>query len=172
MHEPVPDRVVTYARGRAHLAAAVLAAVLAVVGCSRFGSSSSSTTVTTPVTLPCATAASSTDNLRPSQDRPPAEFTTDGSPIYVTVSGYEHAQAFDPKVGRSTVYVGHVERPPTFDAQRNIVTNVVRQIEAEENRPALLDLEPGRYWLWASNAPDLRLEGCGPKSVTEAKPGA
>jgi hypothetical protein len=98
-------------------------------------------------------------------------FTTDGSGLYVTVSRFEHTQLFDPKVGSSAIYVGHAEELPTYDPQSNEVTNLLVEVRAKENQPTELDLPAGRYWLWASNAPDLRLWGCSEGSVTDAVPG-
>lgn len=150
----------------------VLAVVVAAVagGCGKFGPSDPPP-APEPSELPCDPPVSETGDLDASPEHSPAMFTTDGSGVFVTVSGFEHTQLFDPKVGTSAIYVGHADEFPTYDRQTNEVTNELFELSAEENQPTELDLPAGRYWLWASNAPDLRLWGCAEGSVTDAVAG-
>lgn len=140
------------------------------VGCGQFGSADTPPTIP-PEQLPCDPPISQANNLRAPRGEPPAEFTTDGSGLYVTVSGFEHGLPFDPNVGSSAIYIGEVETTPTYDRQTDVVTHTLLQLSTEENQPAELELPAGRYWLWASNAPDLRLWGCSEGSVTDAVSG-
>ena len=157
-------------RGRRGGAAAILVCIAAAAGCSRFGSSTGPST-SARVALPCDPPASHADGLRAERESPPARFSTDGSGLYVRVSGFEHSQLFDPKIAMSAVYVGRADTAPTYDARSNTVTNAVLQADARENQPARLALPAGRYWLWASNAPSLGLSGCAAGSVTDAVSG-
>lgn len=160
----------THHAGTASAAIILVLAALLVGGCGEFGPSKAPPTVP-PDQLPCDPPASETADLDASPEDTPAIFTTDGSGLYVTVSGFEHTQAFDPKVGSSAIYVGHPEELPTYNRQSSEVTNLLTEVRAEENQPTELDLPAGRYWLWASNAPDLRLWGCAEGSVTDAVSG-
>ena len=64
---------------------------------------------------------------RPSEGGPTAEFTTDGSTFYITATGFDHGGYFDPKRGITAIYIGPARTPPTWNPQRDIVTNTTKQ---------------------------------------------
>lgn len=122
------------------------------------------------IVLPCNPA---TTSISIGQSSPPdrlATFRTDGNPIYISVSGFLHDQGFDPKIGSTAIYLGPATELPTYDAQRNIVTNLQTQVTAREGSNVRVDLPAGDYWLWSSNHVSITLESCIKDGITNVTP--
>lgn len=149
-----------------HSRSALVAFVLGFVGTSCADERSTGQQLA-PVPGYCAQPARITPDLRSFRGTIPASFSTDGSEFLVLVSDFEHGGFFDPDVGRSAVYFGPTSAPPSWDRQRNVVSNVVLQLTATEVVPMRVNLPAGRYWIWVSNFPDLKLVGCTPGAVTD-----
>jgi hypothetical protein len=132
---------------------------------------STTTTTSPPATRPCVQPASTASLGNPISGSPPAEFTTDGSPIWLTATGFSHGGFFDPKVGSTAIYIGPIDKPPTYDRQRSTISNTQYEFDLTEDQPSKVQLQPGRYWLLESNGPALTIDGCTPTAVTEAKRG-
>jgi hypothetical protein len=120
--------------------------------------------------IPCAQPATTTEDLRSYLGTSPATFTTDGTALYVLLTKFEHGGLFDPKTGASEAYFGSTDALPSWDAQRNIVTNTIKQDSVTENRPLRVDLPAGSYWIWVSNFPVIQLISCTAKALTNVTP--
>jgi hypothetical protein len=98
-----------------------------------------------------------------------AEFTTNGSEIYITARKFEHGGVMDPPKWLVDVYVGRINELPNWDRERDIITNITSKITFEEGSYGKLKLEPGRYWLW-SGGNDILAISCEPNGVSDPKP--
>jgi hypothetical protein len=101
---------------------------------------------------------------------PPAEFTTSGSEIYITARRFEHQIQSLMGKGVTAIYVGNVATPPTYDVQRNVITNIYKKISVNEGTFGTMSLPQGRYWLWSSSGGDILIVSCLPNEVSNAKP--
>jgi hypothetical protein len=122
-----------------------------------------------PVARECAAPASSATLGVPHPDLAPAEFTTDGTPLYITASDFSHSGLFAPKVGRTTVYIGHVGNPPIWDRGSATITNADHRLDnVTEGGPLVrVQLTPGRYWV--HGGANITIDGCTSTSVTDPK---
>src|SRR5262249_25152303 len=118
---------------------------------------------------PSCEAAQSISLGRPGVSRLPAlaTFRTSGADVFVSASGFPHGGAFDPKVGSTLVYVGLADSPPSYDAQRDVVSHATTTVQVTENQHALLRLPTGRYWLLSSNTVRISLSACQKETVTD-----
>ena len=130
------------------------------------GSCTGSGTQPAKIVAPCAHPAVTTPALRSYLEMKPATFTTDGSGLYLLATDFEHGGFFDPKVGVSSAYFGLTTAPPSWDRQRDIVSNVVLQVTATENVPLRIELPAGHYWIWIRNS-RVVLIGCTPNALTD-----
>ena len=129
------------------------------------GSCTSTGTQPATIVTPCAHPAVTTPALRSYLETKPVTFTTDGSGLYLLATDFEHGGFFDPKVGVSSAYFGLTTAPPSWDRQRDIVSNVVLQVTATENIPLRIELSAGDYWIWIRNS-RVVLIGCTPNALT------
>ncbi|MGI9079224.1 MAG: hypothetical protein ACR2GF_00100 [Acidimicrobiales bacterium] len=151
---------------------AVGLALLVMAACATAGvPAASPTTTEAPTSPPCGDGASRVELGHPAPGGPTARFTTQGGPLYVAAGGFEHGGYFDPAPGngRTVAYVGRDEQPPTYDEQRNIVTNKLVELPVRENRFTNFDLPPGRYWLWTSGV-DVLVVSCSEGALTDPVP--
>ena len=102
--------------------------------------------------------------------RSPAEFTTDGSEVFIVASNFLHGGILDSKTGITEVYIGLSTKLPTYDAQHSTVSNTLISIFAKEDEYSRTTLAPGRYWLWSSNFADIDLVSCTPNGVSDSVP--
>lgn len=145
--------------------------VLVAASCTNPGASLGDRSAHTTVTsVPCAQPAITTPNLRSNLETSPATFTTDGTAFYVLLTKFEHGGFFDPKTGSSAVYFGSRDALPSWDQQRNIVTNVIKEASAVEDSPLQVVLPAGNYWIWVSNSPVVQLTSCTAKTLTNVTP--
>lgn len=98
-----------------------------------------------------------------------AEFTTNGSDLYVTARKFEHGGVMDPQKWLVDVYVGQINKLPIWDQQRDIVSNTTSKITFEEGEYGKFHLNVGRYWLW-SGGNDILIISCDPNGVSDPKP--
>jgi len=97
----------------------------------------------------------------------PAEFTTTGGEIFITARRFEHGGIFDPEKGITAIYIGHAETPPSWDRQRNVVSNTLEELYINEGEYAKVTLPAGRYWLWTTTGGDIQLISCRPNALTD-----
>ncbi len=142
--------------------------VLAVGGCS-FGPIRPDPPPTTP-SEPCPQGGIDIELGSPSPGGETAEFTTAGGTVFVAVSGFSEGGLFEPDVWQSAVYVGDAAVPPTYDEQSGQVSGVLVQAAVVEGTWGSLELEPGRYWLWATNYPDVVMRSCEPDGLSDPVP--
>lgn len=117
---------------------------------------------------PCGESPSSAVNLGSPYrlSSLPAEFTTTGGEIFITARRFEHGGIFDPEQGITAIYIGHAETPPSWDRQRNIVSNTLEELTINEGEYGKVTLPAGRYWLWTTTGGDIQLISCRPKAIT------
>ncbi len=149
---------------------AVLLPVLLLAACSSSPDGHRPSPATTPSTVPCGEGLGRVELGSPYLGGPTGNFTTDGSPFYVSARRFEHGGPFDPAKGSTAVYLGPADHPPTWDQQRNVVSDTAAEIHVDENDFTRVDLPGGRYWLWSSNGGDLVVVTCTAGGVTDPKP--
>lgn len=118
----------------------------------------------------CAVGADVAELGRPGQSGPPALFTTSGADLYVSASGFLHGGPLDPPTGVTLVSFGPGDKLPTFDRQRNVVTNVETEVTVREGEQALVRLPAGRHWLWSSNTVSIKIGACQPGTISDPHP--
>jgi hypothetical protein len=129
------------------------------------------TMTSSSTTLPCDGAPVSVAELgSPYRTGPTAEFTTTGGVLFVTARRFEHGGVFDPERGVTAIYIGPAAKPPTWDQERNVVSNVSKTITVQEKEYSQLNLPPGRYWLWTSTGGDIQVSSCQSGGVTDPLP--
>lgn len=101
-----------------------------------------------------------------------ATFTTDGTGLWVTGSGYLHGAVFDPRPGegRSGLYVGLASTPPRYDAQTGQMSSVVVESDVYEGWWTWLDLPQGDYSILTGATLDLEVQTCREGSVSNVVP--
>jgi len=99
----------------------------------------------------------------------PAEFSTDGSTIYLTGSGYAHGGLLDSDKGSTAVSFGRIETPLTFGYDGFVLHDVVKDVVVREGELSAVDLPPGRYWAVDSDRDEITVDGCMSGAVTDAK---
>ena len=77
---------------------------------------------------------------------------------------------FDPGHGTTAIYLGPADRPPTWDQQRNVVSNTTVQFRVDEKEFSRAELSAGRYWLWSSDGGDVVVVSCSDSGVGDAEP--
>ena len=121
--------------------------------------------------MPCGGFPVETIELgSPYLTNPTAEFTTTGGFIYVVARRFEHAGIFGSLRGSTAIYTGLANNPPSWDSQKNIVSNIYQQISVLEKDYGRLDLPAGRYWLWSSSGGDIVLYSCQEGILSDPKP--
>lgn len=146
-------------------------ACLALVATACGGTARGGERATTAAAAPaCAEVADIVELGRPGRSGPPAQFTTSGAELFVTASGFLHGGPLDPEVGITMVSVGPADEPPTWDPQRNTITNVQEQAQVREGQVTPLRLQAGRYWLWTSNTVTITLQSCQVATFTSVQP--
>jgi hypothetical protein len=146
-----------------------------LVGCVAGESSDSpATTVSSvipPSTLPCGEASASTAELgSPYRGGPTAEFTTSGGTIFVTARRFEHGGVLDPQQGVTAIYVGRSATRPSWDQQRNTVSNSIATLTVREGDYGKVSVSSGRYWLWTSTGGDILIVSCRRDGVSDPHP--
>ena len=144
-------------------------AALLVSGCTEQGPTRPTSTTVAPADQ-CPSMAERVELGRPGQSGPPAEFTTSGANLYVSARGFLHGGPLDPRISITMVSVGPADKPPTWDQQRNLITNLQEQVEVREGQLSLLRLPAGRYWLWTSNTVSITLESCQAGNISAVRP--
>jgi len=121
---------------------------------------------------PCGEGLARVELGFPLRGGPTASFTTTGGDLYVTARRFEHGGPFDPAPGEGSTlgFFGPQERQPSYDEQRNVVTNVLVETRVLENRFSKFELPAGRYWAWTSNGGDLVVVSCARDGVSDAVP--
>jgi hypothetical protein len=97
----------------------------------------------------------------PFRGRDYAKFQTVGGTVYVSVRQFSEG-------GQSTIYVGALARPPTFDPQSGQVRRTIATTSVVENTWSAIDLAEGRYWLTAAGGWDVVIRSCKPGGVAGA----
>lgn len=100
----------------------------------------------------------------------PAQFTTDGSEIFVTARYYDHRFLSMLGKGVSEIYIGNANIPPQYDPQRGVVSNVLNKFVVRENSFNSTSLPPGKYWLWSSSGGDIFVVSCTTNGVSNPLP--
>jgi len=122
------------------------------------------------VSPPCVdNPASSVELGNPSVGGLTAEFTTNGSDMYITARKFDHSGILSPDRWMASVYVGLIDKLPSWDSQRYVITNVSQKISYSEGNWGNLKLDPGRYWLWAGGSDNIIIS-CDPNGVSDPKP--
>jgi hypothetical protein len=98
-----------------------------------------------------------------------AEFSTSGSDLYFIARYFHHGGILDLEKYMAGIYVGPVEKKPSWDTQRNIISNVSMEINFTEGYYGVLTLPVGRYWLWSSSG-DVVIYSCEEGGVSDPKP--
>ncbi|HET7641096.1 MAG TPA: hypothetical protein VFK47_20470 [Ktedonobacteraceae bacterium] len=113
--------------------------------------------------LACGAAATQVALGSPYQgkDNPAAYFTTDGSDILVSARHFEHGGIFDPKTGRTGIWIGGAATPPSLNEQSSQVANTKLELTVQEGKHKMAQLPAGRYWLWTSTGGDIVVASCG-----------
>jgi hypothetical protein len=156
---------------RGPLAAYALAGLALATGCGAGGEPPAASSSPPNSTTACAGAhAVSLGRLGVSGAPAAARFTTDGGALYVTATGFPHGGAFDPKVGKTKVYIGPAATPATYDRQSNTVSHTRVAVDVEEGRPAPVTLPAGQWWLLSSWTVDITLYGCAASTITDVTP--
>lgn len=163
--------VLDHLKGLTALALAGLS-LLALSACDDGSAPAATTSTTGSPTPPCGEGVSRAELGFPYRGGPTALFTTVGGDLVVTARRFEHGGTFDPAPGQgvTTVFVGPEDRPPTFDEQRNVVTNSIVELTVWEGQPTSLKLPGGRYWVWSSTGGDLVIASCSEAGVTDPSP--
>lgn len=121
------------------------ACVLLLPGCDSGGEQPQTATSAPATVPPCGDGHAHVELGNPKWGGPTAEFTTTGGPLYVTARRFEHGGPVDPAVGATLMFVGPVDRPPTFDEQRTAVTNASTELTVREKQFAAFEPSAGRY---------------------------
>jgi hypothetical protein len=88
--------------------------------------------------------------------------------VYVSVRQFNTGGTDDTERGQSTIYVGAMARPPTYDPHSDRVRGTTATTSVVENTWSAIDLAEGRYWLTASNGWDVAIRSCEPGGVAAA----
>jgi hypothetical protein len=68
----------------------------------------------------------------------------------------------------STIYIGELARPPTYDPHSGRLRRVIATTSVVENTWSAIDLTEGRYWLTAADGWDIVIRSCEPRGVLDA----
>lgn len=104
----------------------------------------------------------------PFRGRDFAKFQAAGGTVYVSVRQFNKGGTNDPETGQSTIYVGALARPPTYDPQSGRVRGTIATTSVIENTWSAIDLAEGRYWLTAYNGWDVVIRSCEPGGLLDA----
>lgn len=155
----------------ARVAAGAVAGALAITGCtprSPIGSSSKSEEPSQPP--PCSGSALTHAEVDgPSIRRPPGEFTTDGSELHFSASGFSYGNVFDSPNPHTEVFVGPADTPPTLTERPFGVTPLTKQFRAQPGKWTAVQLPAGNYWIWSSSAVNIQILACTANAVTVTK---
>jgi hypothetical protein len=91
-----------------------------------------------------------------------AKFETAGGTVYVS------AGRFRTRGTPSTIYVGALARPPTYDPQARRLRGVMVTTSVSEHTWSAIELTAGRYWLTAADGWDIVIRSCEPDGVADA----
>jgi hypothetical protein len=150
-------------------------AVLSIMGCTRSGdgeeagrsASPSPPSVEVALEAPCPDGVT-LDLGAPFRGRDYAKFQTTGGTVYVSVGQFSKGDASDRGTAQSTIYVGELARPPTYDPQSGRVRGTMATTTVVENTWSAIDLDEGRYWLTAADGWDVVIRSCEPDGVAKA----
>ncbi len=95
------------------------------------------------------------------KDNPVSYFTTDGSDILLSARHFEHGGYFDPKTGRTGIWIGDAAAPPSYNEQSGEVANTKVELSVQEGKHKIAKLPAGRHWLWTSTGGDIVVASCG-----------
>lgn len=84
--------------------------------------------------------------------------------------GFQHGGVLDPPRGVVAVSVGPWSRQPSYDAQRNVISNVTHEFYVREGETALMTLEAGDYWVLESLSVELTVSACDGSTFTASAP--
>lgn len=102
----------------------------------------------------------------PFRGRDYAKFQTPGGTVYVSVGQFRQDRADGPD--RSTIYIGALARPPTYDPQEGRLRGTIATMPVIERTWSAVDLTEGRYWLTASDGWDIAIRSCEPAGLADA----
>jgi hypothetical protein len=119
------------------------------------------TEIKSSVNPPCGNLAKTISVGRPGISGKPAFFTTKGDDLYITATGFEKGGFFDPKIGKTLLYIGKADQLPAVDLQRATVSNTLAQLQVTENEYTKQALDRGRYWILTSNTVEIQIASCG-----------
>ncbi len=100
-------------------------------------------------------------------DGPHGEFTTDGSPLWVRATGFEHGGFLDSSQPSTGVHFGPTPKPPTDDFDQ-LLKATVQEVSVAENETARIELPPGRYWVMDDKDTKVTIESCIAAGITDA----
>jgi hypothetical protein len=98
----------------------------------------------------------------PFRGRDYAKFETTGGTVYVS------AGRFRTRGMPSTIYVGALARPPTYDQQAGRLRGTTVKTSVVEHTWSAIELTAGRYWLTAADGWDIVIRSCEPGGVADA----
>jgi hypothetical protein len=104
----------------------------------------------------------------PFRGRDYAKFQTVGGTVYVSVGQFSDGTTDDGGVGPSTIYIGELTRPPTYDPQADRVVGTIATTSVADDTWSAIDLGAGRYWLTAAGGWDIAIRSCEPDGVAKA----
>lgn len=103
-------------------------------------------------------------------ETPGAEFTTDGSAIYISaqhMGGTSLDTAFNP----ITIYIGSISDFSENEFRRDIEnSDLVRKIIINQKYSKEILVPPGRYRLWATYSKNIVIYSCEEGGVSDPKP--
>lgn len=98
----------------------------------------------------------------PFRGRDYAKFQTAGGTIYVSVGQFRKGGT------ESTIYVGALARPPTYDPHSGRLRGTIATTSVVANTWSAIDLTAGRYWMTAANGWDVVIRSCEPGGIADA----
>ena len=98
----------------------------------------------------------------PFRGRDYAKFQAAGGTVYVSVG------QFGERGTPSTIYVGALARPPTYDPHAGRLRGTTATTSVIENTWSAFDLTAGRYWLTAAGGWDVLIRSCETGGLADA----
>lgn len=90
-----------------------------------------------------------------SHNAEPAQFTTAGGTLNIKLTQFNR----DLK-DSVAVYIGADTNPPVWNEKSKTVDNAAIKFQAKQDDYYAIDLEPGRYWFWTSDAANAFIGSC------------
>jgi hypothetical protein len=146
---------------RARVATAAIALSVMVAGCSNWPTrGNTGASPSKGKTTVCASTGPPVSLGRRGRESEPALFTSDGSQLVFTASGFSHGGLEFSKVGSTRVSVGNPNRRPVHNRATGVTTNVSHEFSITEGQVTAQTLPAGRYWLVNSNGVEMTVRSC------------